>query len=98
MRLSPEERSALREALHGIDYEHAYLFGSRTDDARRGGDIDLLLYSRQPAFRLAHEVASRYARLRDAHLDVLVVDPAAPTAEQQAFIATLNLEPLDGRL
>jgi predicted nucleotidyltransferase len=95
MRLTSQEISALKQSLHGESYSAAYLFGSRTDDDRRGGDVDLLLYSARPAFALAHRVASRYAKIMDARLDVLVVDPQAPTREQQALIATLTLQPLD---
>jgi len=95
MRLSAEEIRALREALDGLPIERAFLFGSRTDDARRGGDIDVLLYSRAPSFPLAHEASSRFARALEAKLDVLGVDPDSPTEEQQAFLRTLQLVPLD---
>lgn len=46
MRLSKAEIRALREALAGLPVERVFLFGSRTDDARRGGDIDILLHTR----------------------------------------------------
>lgn len=96
MRLTKEEIRALREALDGMPFERAFLFGSRTDDTLRGGDIDVLLHSRAPSsFRLAHEVSSRFARALDAKLDVLVIDPDTPTEEQQAFLRTLRLVPLD---
>jgi len=95
MRLSPSEIAALKIALSGVEYERACLFGSRTDDSARGGDIDLLLYSHADAFDTAHRVASRFAREFDAKLDVLVVSPEHPTPEQSSFIATLRLEPLD---
>lgn len=95
MRLTKEEIRALREALDGLPVERVFLFGSRTDDARRGGDIDVLIYSRAPAFGLAHQVSSRFAQALEARLDVLVVDPDFPTGEQQAFLRTLRLVPLD---
>ncbi|CAG0932974.1 MAG: hypothetical protein EFKGCFLK_01744 [Rhodocyclaceae bacterium] len=95
MRLSKEEIRALRAALDGLPIEGVFLFGSRADDARRGGDIDLLLYSRAPAFALAHKVSSRFALALDAKLDVLVVDPDRPTEEEQAFLSTLRPVPLD---
>ena len=96
MRLTKEEIQALREALAGLPIERAFLFGSRTDDARRGGDIDVLLYSRAPSpFMLAHQASSRFARALDAKLDVLVVDPDSPTEEQRAFLRTLRLVSLD---
>jgi len=46
MRLTKEEIRGLREALDGLPVERVFLFGSRTDDARRGGDIDVLLFPR----------------------------------------------------
>jgi predicted nucleotidyltransferase len=95
MRLSPAEREAIRKALDGVAYSRVFVFGSRTDDAAQGGDIDLLIYSEAPAFELSSQVASRFAREFDAKLDVLVIDPACPTPEQAAFVSTLILEPLD---
>ena len=46
MRLSAKEHSAIREAIHAADGDASiYLFGSRVDEAARGGDIDLLVLS-----------------------------------------------------
>jgi predicted nucleotidyltransferase len=46
MRLTKQERSAIVEAVHRFDPDaEIYLFGSRTDDTKRGGDIDLLIMS-----------------------------------------------------
>lgn len=98
MRLAADEIRALRCALQGVAWQHAWLFGSRVDDARRGGDIDLLLHTREPAFAVAHRVASRYAEAIDGRLDVLAVDPDALSDEQRHFLATLDLEPLDDLL
>ena len=48
MRLSPEERQAIREVAAASDPEAAvFLFGSRARDDLRGGDIDLLVMSQR---------------------------------------------------
>jgi predicted nucleotidyltransferase len=42
MRLTKEERNAICAVLRRVDPNgKVILFGSRTDDARRGGDIDI---------------------------------------------------------
>jgi len=46
MRLAIDERRLLKEKLASLSQEaKLYLFGSRADDAKRGGDIDLLVVS-----------------------------------------------------
>jgi len=46
MRLTPEEQDVIRAAVAARDPEaQVWLFGSRADDAKRGGDIDLLVFS-----------------------------------------------------
>ncbi len=46
MRLSDKERFAIKKAVREIDpMAKILLFGSRTDDSKKGGDIDLLIMS-----------------------------------------------------
>jgi len=46
MRLTDRERNAIVSAVHRYDAQaQVYLFGSRVDDAKKGGDIDLLVRS-----------------------------------------------------
>ena len=82
MRLTTEQRLALKaqfaDALGG-DCE-VLLFGSRTDDDQRGGDVDLLVRSprilQRPVW-LAARLAVRAARLLGGRqVDVLLLDPA----------------------
>ena len=94
MRLSTEQRLALKaqfaEAL-GADCE-VLLFGSRTDDDQRGGDVDLLVRSpwvlQRPVW-LAARLAVRAARLLGGRqVDVLLLDPA--TQVQAVHAAALE--------
>jgi uncharacterized protein len=46
MRLKQFEIAAIRSTVSSLDQKAAvYLFGSRVDDTKRGGDIDLLIIS-----------------------------------------------------
>jgi uncharacterized protein len=46
MRLTPSEVEIIKNAVHSLDSSAAvYLFGSRVDDMKQGGDIDLLIMS-----------------------------------------------------
>jgi predicted nucleotidyltransferase len=47
MRISEVEMKAITEAVQAADADaRIWLFGSRTDDAKRGGDIDVAILSR----------------------------------------------------
>jgi predicted nucleotidyltransferase len=48
MRLNTQEQQAVSQAIHKADMSASiYLFGSRADDAAKGGDIDLLVLSKK---------------------------------------------------
>lgn len=64
MRLSDREIESIRQQVHQADADaEVYLFGSRADPARRGGDIDLLVISDRLGFaellRLRREILDR---------------------------------------
>ncbi len=81
MRLSPSERQAIETAARETfpPGTRVVLFGSRLDDARRGGDIDLLVEPAQPLH--PDEVVARgnrfvgrlYGLMDEQRIDVLVV-------------------------
>ncbi|MCS6786105.1 MAG: nucleotidyltransferase domain-containing protein [Thiobacillaceae bacterium] len=82
MRLSDSTRTIIRQTvteLFGPD-ARVLLYGSRVDDAARGGDIDLLVVLDQPQPDAARKALTLTARLQlrlgDQPIDVLVVDPS----------------------
>ena len=90
MRLYPDEKLALDKALEDIDDE-VYLFGSRVDDNKKGGDIDILIYSEKNSLKLSQEVSRKFFMELDSKLDVVVFDKDNMTREQKAFVNTLEM-------
>jgi len=82
MRLNPEQISGIRESVcevFGTDTE-VWLFGSRTDDRKRGGDIDLLivpplLSSEDRLLRKLRLLKRLEQRLGERKLDVVIEKP-----------------------
>jgi predicted nucleotidyltransferase len=76
MRLSSEEIQVLKDTLAVLSPEaKLYLFGSRTDDTKQGGDIDLLVVSeclsRKDLSRLRIEFFERFGEQK---MDILLDD------------------------
>lgn len=90
-RFDQQELSALANALNGID-EEVYLFGSRVNLEKRGGDIDLLVYSKKNSLELSMLISCRFFLECEEKIDVLVLDKDNLTDEQKIFIKTLKTE------
>ena len=84
MRLSTSTQQVIRETVREIFGPEATVtvFGSRTDDNARGGDIDLLIRSETPVAQRERKALQLVARLQirlgDQPIDVLVLDPETP--------------------
>ena len=81
MRLSENERKIIKEIISKIDSEaKIYLFGSRVDDAKRGGDIDLLVFSKVIAQKERRSIRVELLKLLgDQKIDLVVaVDASQP--------------------
>ncbi len=77
MRLSPDQLQAIREEIRRADpAAEIYLYGSRVDDAAKGGDIDLLVVSDKLGFReLLHLRTAILDRIGWQQLDLVVRRP-----------------------
>ena len=86
MRLTPEQIQAIKQTAQAVLGEDArvILFGSRADDTRRGGDIDLLFETSQRVAHRSQTLNALYValirRLGDRKLDILLKDAATPEA------------------
>jgi predicted nucleotidyltransferase len=74
MRLQPTERQAIIQTVRAADPDATvYLFGSRADDAARGGDIDLLVLSRKIDLMKKLDILARlHQQLGEQHIDLVV--------------------------
>lgn len=87
MRLPDADRAAITEAAHAVlpIGSRVMLFGSRTDDTRRGGDIDLLVEPPTPLsasalVQLRTCLAARMYRLMgERRIDILVAAASEPS-------------------
>ncbi len=74
MRLSAHEIQTVRQVLYEVDPDgHIYLFGSRADDEKKGGDIDLFFEaSKVLDFKLKLALEQRLSDECDTSVDLLV--------------------------
>lgn len=91
MRLYDDEINALNVAIENVRGE-VYIFGSRVDDTKKGGDIDVLIFSKEEPYKLSQQVSLKFSSILNSKLDVIVFDKDNLKKEQQAFINTLQLE------
>lgn len=74
-RLYESEKKALKYALRDFDGE-IYIFGSRLNPTKNGGDIDILLVPSQNInpIQLCLKVQSRFFAISEQDIDVIVYD------------------------
>lgn len=81
MRLSEREVDAIRRAAREYFGEgvRVWLFGSRTDDTLKGGDIDLLVETTDAVadrlMRAARMNAALQLAIGEQKIDIVIVDP-----------------------
>lgn len=86
MRLTQDQIQAIKQTAHAVlgDDSRVILFGSRTDDAKKGGDIDLLFETDHAVGNRATTIGALYVslirKLGDRKIDIILKDAATPTA------------------
>lgn len=76
MRLDSETRREIRDAAQRFFGAEVYLFGSRTDDSRKGGDIDLYIEVPMSADEVVRArmamLGHLYGRIGERKIDLVV--------------------------
>jgi predicted nucleotidyltransferase len=78
MRLSTIQQHSIRESVERfLAAAKILLYGSRADDTKRGGDIDLLILTKDTFERsIQYKIlAAMYLRLGEQKIDLLIENP-----------------------
>jgi len=82
MRLSEREKAVIRETIYQEDpTAEVFLFGSRVDDTRRGGDIDLYVETGLDENLLKHKariLARLWDRIGAQRIDIILKPRRSP--------------------
>ncbi|MCD5407258.1 MAG: nucleotidyltransferase domain-containing protein [Desulfotomaculum sp.] len=75
MRLNKYETRVLKTTFKKFDPDaKIYLYGSRVDDTKKGGDIDLLIFSEHLQQKDASEIREfLWEKLGEQKIDILIV-------------------------
>jgi predicted nucleotidyltransferase len=93
MRLKPAEVEKIKSSIGMLDAQaKIYLYGSRVDDALKGGDIDLLVFSTQLSFMDKLKIkADLHYKLGEQKIDLLVAEDATKPFVQLALESAILL-------
>ena len=74
MRLKPDEIVYIKDTILSYDPNAAvYLFGSRIYDQLKGGDIDILIFSKTINLNIKHHIKIKlYDKLGEQKIDILL--------------------------
>lgn len=89
MRLNTKQREALEKVLEKVEGE-VYLFSSRIDDTKKGGDIDILILSEGDPFEISRNVSTKFFMECEEKIDVIVMSPNKYNQEEEAFLKVIE--------
>lgn len=94
MRLTEKEKSAILESVRKLDPDaDIYLFGSRTDDQKKGGDIDILVFSNKLTFKDKIRIkAELFEKIEEQKLDLLIAKDSSDPFVKMALNHGVRLQ------
>ena len=86
MRLREEEIAVLKNSLNQLATDaHLYLFGSRVDDTKRGGDIDLFIIAQDSSLEQKIKALARLKRALHKPVDIVLHRDFSREIEKEAL-------------
>lgn len=93
MRLNKEQKDTIVNTIRQLDPDaRIHLFGSRTDDNARGGDIDLLVLSSVLGYREKLLIRTRLKeKLGDRKIDLIITETPETAFEKYAYRTSVQI-------
>jgi predicted nucleotidyltransferase len=86
MRLSKKEITIIKEIIEDIFIEPTvYLFGSRLDESKRGGDIDLFIIAQDSSLEQKIKALARLKRALHKPVDIVLHKDFSREIEKEAL-------------
>lgn len=90
-RLDEEQKAGLRNLFSFmLDGETAFLFGSRVDLNKKGGDVDILIFSERDNHDLSLRLTVKYQDICDEKIDVVVMNPNNLNKDNVSFLKMIT--------
>lgn len=88
MRLDARTQNIIKQSILSIDPSAVvYLFGSRTDDTKKGGDIDILIISEKINLKEKLKILSRiFEKIEEQKMDLVI----AQSFDENPFIQYIS--------
>jgi len=86
VRLTKNEITIIKDIVKKyLDDAVIYLFGSRIDDSKKGGDIDLFVISKNSSYEAKLKVSSKLEYLLNKPVDIVLHKDFSKDIEQEAL-------------
>jgi predicted nucleotidyltransferase len=87
MRLNQQEINAIKQSVQALDaHAKIYLFGSRVDINKKGGDIDLLIFSQALDYNDKLRIKRRlFEQIEEQKVDIIIAKDTTDPFVQIAF-------------